>query len=113
MQLETDNRLPLTTEVIAAKGAAAMISKTPEELAHIVSNFVLSDGWIDRVRLRTEARWYERLYLGPDYDIWVISWLPGQSTGSRPRRFLGSIGRSDRTSGRTSPWRANPTTVSR
>ena len=36
---------------------------------------------MDKVRLRTEQRWYERLYLGPDYDIWVISWLPGQSTG--------------------------------
>jgi rhodanese-related sulfurtransferase/mannose-6-phosphate isomerase-like protein (cupin superfamily) len=34
-----------------------------------------------RVRLRTERRWYERVYNGPDYDIWVISWLPGQSTG--------------------------------
>lgn len=36
---------------------------------------------MDKVRLRTEQRWYERLYDGPDYDIWVISWLPGQSTG--------------------------------
>jgi mannose-6-phosphate isomerase-like protein (cupin superfamily) len=34
-----------------------------------------------RVRLSTERRWYDRLYQGPDYDIWVISWLPGQSTG--------------------------------
>jgi cysteine dioxygenase type I len=36
---------------------------------------------MDKVRLRAEQRWYERLYHGPDYDIWVISWLPGQSTG--------------------------------
>jgi hypothetical protein len=36
---------------------------------------------MDRVRLRAERRWYERLYHGPDDDIWVISWLPGQSTG--------------------------------
>jgi len=33
------------------------------------------------VRLRVARRWYERLHLGPDYDIWLISWLPGQSTG--------------------------------
>jgi rhodanese-related sulfurtransferase/mannose-6-phosphate isomerase-like protein (cupin superfamily) len=39
------------------------------------------DGWMERVRLRTEHRWYERLYQGSDHDIWVISWLPGQSTG--------------------------------
>jgi rhodanese-related sulfurtransferase/mannose-6-phosphate isomerase-like protein (cupin superfamily) len=36
---------------------------------------------MDKVRLRAEERWYERLYHGSDYDIWVISWLPGQSTG--------------------------------
>lgn len=56
-------------------------TRTPEELANIVSLFASSDGWIDRVRLRSEDRWYERLYQGPDHDIWVISWLPGQSTG--------------------------------
>jgi rhodanese-related sulfurtransferase/mannose-6-phosphate isomerase-like protein (cupin superfamily) len=33
------------------------------------------------VRLSAERRWYERVYQGADYDIWVISWLPGQSTG--------------------------------
>jgi len=33
------------------------------------------------VRPRAEQCWYERLHHGPDYDIWVISWLPGQSTG--------------------------------
>jgi rhodanese-related sulfurtransferase/mannose-6-phosphate isomerase-like protein (cupin superfamily) len=58
-----------------------MASRTPEELANIVSLFASSDGWIDRVRLSAERRWYERLYQGADYDIWVIGWLPGQSTG--------------------------------
>jgi Cysteine dioxygenase type I len=57
------------------------ISRTPEELANIVSQFVSSDEWMDRVRLSTKQRWYERLYQSPDHDIWVISWLPGQSTG--------------------------------
>jgi hypothetical protein len=57
------------------------VSRTPEELANIVARFASSDGWMDRVRLRAERRWYERLYHGPDYDIWLISWLPGQSTG--------------------------------
>jgi rhodanese-related sulfurtransferase len=60
---------------------AGTVSRTPEELAKIVSLFVASDGSIDKVRLRAEGRWYERLYHGADHDIWVISWLPGQSTG--------------------------------
>ncbi|HXW92109.1 MAG TPA: cysteine dioxygenase family protein, partial [Terriglobales bacterium] len=57
------------------------VSRTPDELANIVEAFALSDGWIERVRLRADRRWYERLHHGPDYDVWVISWLPGQSTG--------------------------------
>jgi rhodanese-related sulfurtransferase/predicted metal-dependent enzyme (double-stranded beta helix superfamily) len=83
MQLETNRRLiqEIESDLTAAKTAAGTISRTPEDLARIVSEFVVSDGWIDKVRLRTEQRWYERLYLAPDYDIWVISWLPGQSTG--------------------------------
>jgi rhodanese-related sulfurtransferase len=69
------------TTLIAANGLSGAVLRTPEELANIVSRFASSDGWIDKVRLRAEQRWYERLYRGPDYDIWVISWLPGQSTG--------------------------------
>lgn len=55
--------------------------KTPEELAVIVSRVAASEGWLERVRLRSEDRWYERLYHDSDYDIWAISWMPGQSTG--------------------------------
>src|SRR3984957_12388708 len=83
MQLATDERLVQEADsaLIAPKGLSGAVSKTPEELAYIVSLFASSDGWMDKVRLRAEQRWYERLYHGPDYDMWVISWLPGQSTG--------------------------------
>jgi rhodanese-related sulfurtransferase/mannose-6-phosphate isomerase-like protein (cupin superfamily) len=79
MQLATDERL--TCEASSTSVQSGAVSRTPEELAKIVSLFASSDGWLDRVRLRAERRWYERLYQGPDHDIWVISWLPGQSTG--------------------------------
>jgi rhodanese-related sulfurtransferase/mannose-6-phosphate isomerase-like protein (cupin superfamily) len=83
MQLVTDERLvrDASSPLTAANNLSGAVSKTPDELANIVSQFTLSDGWLDQVRLRTEHRWYERLYHGPDYDIWVISWMPGQSTG--------------------------------
>jgi rhodanese-related sulfurtransferase len=57
------------------------VSRTPDDLANIVAMVASFDTWIERVRLRADRRWYERLYHGPDYDVWVISWLPGQSTG--------------------------------
>jgi rhodanese-related sulfurtransferase/mannose-6-phosphate isomerase-like protein (cupin superfamily) len=71
----------VSSTTIAAKDLFQALLRTPEELADIVSLFASSEGWMEKVRLRTEGRWYERLYHGPDYDIWVISWLPGQSTG--------------------------------
>jgi rhodanese-related sulfurtransferase/quercetin dioxygenase-like cupin family protein len=58
-----------------------VVKRTRDELANIVAMVASSDVWIERVRLRADRRWYERLYHGPDYDVWVISWLPGQSTG--------------------------------
>ena len=81
--MATDKRLgrEASTTLIAQKDLSDAVLRTPEELANIVSLFASSDGWMDKVRLRAEGRWYERLYHGPDYDIWVISWLPGQSTG--------------------------------
>ena len=83
MQFTTDKRLVQEADrsLIAAKDLSGAVSKTPEELANIVSLFASSDGWMDKVRLRAEERWYERLYHGPDHDIWLISWLPRQSTG--------------------------------
>ena len=83
MQLATEARLvrDASSTSIAEESQSGAVLKTPEELANIVSLFASSDELVDRVRLRTERRWYEQLYHGSDYDIWVISWLPGQSTG--------------------------------
>ncbi len=79
MQLATDKRF--VREAHGALMPSGGVSRTPEELAKIATLFASSNEWIDRVRLSAERRWYERLFQGPDYDIWVISWLPGQFTG--------------------------------
>ena len=83
MQFAVEERLVRDADstFTSTKSQSGAILRTPEELANIVSLFASSDGWMDRVRLRTEHRWYDRLYQGPDHDIWAISWLPGQSTG--------------------------------
>ncbi|MCW2898827.1 MAG: putative cysteine dioxygenase [Streptosporangiaceae bacterium] len=39
------------------------------------------DEWLHRVRLSADGRWYERVHLDEDVEVWLISWLPGQSTG--------------------------------
>ena len=62
--------------------AAAPASSATASLTRVVRDLALNlNAWIGRVRLGTDDRWYERLCDGPDYDVWAISWMPGQSTG--------------------------------
>ncbi len=81
--MATENALAddVINPLTAPQSLSGTASRTPEKLANIVSLFEASTGWMDKVRLRVDRRWYERLFQATDYDIWVISWLPGQNTG--------------------------------
>ena len=81
MAVETQPAGETTTTMQTGADLAEAGRPTLAELARIVETTAASNEWIGRVRLRAERRWYERIYHGPGYDIWVISWLPGQSTG--------------------------------
>jgi rhodanese-related sulfurtransferase/mannose-6-phosphate isomerase-like protein (cupin superfamily) len=82
MQLGTELSIyKNNSTLVQESGQSSSAFRTPEELVSIVENFASSNGWLERVRFRTESRWYERLHHGADYDIWAISWMPGQSTG--------------------------------
>lgn len=54
----------------------------PRQLAAEVRRLIAGPAdWVTRVRLDAEGRWYERIAHGDAYELWLISWLPGQSTG--------------------------------
>src|SRR5260370_9938783 len=73
------------------------------QLAGVVWRLAASPaGWLGRVRLNPESRWYERIHLDDSHEVWVISWLPGQATGFHdhggaagafPRVLGGRVGR--------------------
>ncbi|MFD8781560.1 cysteine dioxygenase [Kitasatospora sp. NPDC059599] len=66
----------------APPGAGARAPLTPGTLRTIVRDLAEQpDRWIQHVRLSTEERWYRRLVAEDDHEVWLISWLPGQSTG--------------------------------
>ncbi|MFC9324469.1 cysteine dioxygenase [Kitasatospora sp. NPDC057015] len=55
---------------------------SPNALREIVRELAEQpEQWIHKVRLATDDRWYERLESSEDHEVWLISWLPGQSTG--------------------------------
>ncbi|RKN37412.1 cysteine dioxygenase [Streptomyces hoynatensis] len=37
--------------------------------------------WAPLVGYDAASRWYHRLRTGPGYEVWLLSWLPGQDSG--------------------------------
>ncbi|KQV04529.1 MULTISPECIES: cysteine dioxygenase family protein [unclassified Kitasatospora] len=67
---------------LATPSSATPAALSPAALREIVQAAADHPGdWLPRVRLSAEERWYERLSLTEDHEVWLISWLPGQSTG--------------------------------
>ena len=66
----------LSTEV-ASPGAlsSARLGQLVREIA------AAEQSWRSIVRFSAERRWYRRLVLADDHEIWLLSWLPGQRTG--------------------------------
>jgi predicted metal-dependent enzyme (double-stranded beta helix superfamily) len=55
---------------------------TPRQLAAEVRRLTSTPAeWVTRVRLDPEGRWYEQIRVDDALELWLISWLPGQSTG--------------------------------
>lgn len=37
--------------------------------------------WAPLVQYDATTRWYHRLRTGPGYEVWLLSWVPGQGSG--------------------------------
>ncbi|MER6395235.1 cysteine dioxygenase family protein [Kitasatospora sp. NPDC059973] len=73
---------PTAADSAATAPARTGTPLTPKSLRAIVRDLAEQpDQWIHHVRLSTEERWYRRLVADEDHEVWLISWLPGQSTG--------------------------------
>ena len=54
---------------------------TPRHLADTVRSFAARpESWRPRVRFTTSRRWYQRLEVTEDHEVWLLTWLPGQGT---------------------------------
>jgi predicted metal-dependent enzyme (double-stranded beta helix superfamily) len=61
-------------------GASTRLS--PAQLAEIVRETAAAEySWQPIVQFTGERRWFRRLALTRDYEVWLLSWLPGQRTG--------------------------------
>ena len=54
----------------------------PARLGRIVAAVAAKpEGWSGLVRFDAERRWFRRLELNDDSEVWLLSWRPGQNTG--------------------------------
>ena len=55
---------------------------SPARLGQLVREIAVAEqSWRSIVDFSAERRWYRRLVLAEDHEIWLLSWLPGQHTG--------------------------------
>jgi tellurite resistance-related uncharacterized protein len=55
---------------------------TVAEFAGLARTIAADRGrWAPLVRYDATTRWYARLQTGPGYEVWLLSWLPGQGSG--------------------------------
>jgi predicted metal-dependent enzyme (double-stranded beta helix superfamily) len=65
--------------MLASRAAPAL---SPARLGQIAGAVATRpEGWSDVLRFDPRRRWYVRLELADDYEVWLLTWLPGQSTG--------------------------------
>jgi predicted metal-dependent enzyme (double-stranded beta helix superfamily) len=78
---------PITTAFPAPDSAGAdgrgedrMLS--PAQLGRLVrATAGARAAWLPAVRFSSDGRWFHRLEVTADYEIWLLTWLPGQHTG--------------------------------
>src|SRR5258708_37580960 len=65
--------------MLASRAAPAL---SPARLAQIAAATAAQPGrWSDALRLDAGRGWHHRLQLADDHEVWLLTWLPGQSTG--------------------------------
>jgi predicted metal-dependent enzyme (double-stranded beta helix superfamily) len=67
---------------LAPPALAAPPRSTPSRLHRLARELAArTDLWQPQVRFAHETRWSVRVAVADDYEAWLLTWLPGQSTG--------------------------------
>ncbi|GHH79807.1 cysteine dioxygenase [Streptomyces sulfonofaciens] len=70
-------------EVLHLLGPAPEHPSTVAEFAGLAREVAADPAqWRHLVRYDTTTRWYHRLRTGPGYEMWLLTWVPGQGSGT-------------------------------
>lgn len=57
-------------------------ARTSSDPAAVARDFAAdTSAWLPAIRFDENHRWYSRVAATTDYEIWLLTWLPGQRTG--------------------------------
>ncbi|MEU6016534.1 cysteine dioxygenase family protein [Streptomyces sp. NPDC047515] len=83
--MNSDSDLQIAGDILEVQHLLQPAREHPATVAEFVglARSIAADRaqWAPLVRYDTTTRWYHRLRTGPGYEVWLLSWVPGQGTG--------------------------------
>ncbi|MEW1547270.1 cysteine dioxygenase [Streptomyces tsukubensis] len=83
--MDNDSDLQIAGDILSVQHLLQPPREHPSTVADFVglARTVAADRalWEGLVEYDATSRWYHRLRTGPGYEVWLLSWVPGQGTG--------------------------------
>ncbi|AVZ73374.1 cysteine dioxygenase [Streptomyces lunaelactis] len=83
--MNSDSDLQIAGDILAVQHLLQPAREHPATVAEFVglARSIAADRaqWAHLVQYDTATRWYHRLRTGPGYEVWLLSWVPGQGSG--------------------------------
>ncbi|MEU6391194.1 cysteine dioxygenase family protein [Streptomyces sp. NPDC046939] len=83
--MNSDSDLQIAGDILEVPHLLLPAREHPETVAEFagLARAVAADRaqWAHLVEYDATSRWYHRLRTGPGYEVWLLSWVPGQGSG--------------------------------
>ncbi|MER7170748.1 cysteine dioxygenase [Streptomyces mesophilus] len=83
--MNSDSDLQIAGDILEVPHLLQPAPEHPSTVAEFVglARSIAADRsqWEHLVQYDATSRWYHRLRTGPGYEVWLLSWVPGQGTG--------------------------------
>ncbi|MFJ8233200.1 cysteine dioxygenase [Streptomyces sp. NPDC094448] len=84
--MDNDSDLQIAGDILSVQHLLQPPREHPSTVADFVglARTVAADRalWEGVVEYDATSRWYHRIRTGPGYEVWLLSWVPGQGTGA-------------------------------
>ncbi|WP_455358924.1 cysteine dioxygenase [Streptomyces sp. SYSU K21746] len=83
--MNSDSDLQIAGDILAVQHLLQPAAEHPATVAEFagLARSIAADRaqWEHLVEYDATSRWYHRLRTGPGYEVWLLSWVPGQGSG--------------------------------